>query len=66
MIRSQIIREVETDLQNARARGLMKHPYHTGRTYTEVKAERARRWRHIKQAAWVLAGVALLVAAWVL
>lgn len=66
MTRSVLIREVETDLHNARARGMLKQPKYAGRTYTEVKVERARRWRHIKQGLWVLSGVALVVALWVL
>lgn len=43
-----------------------RHPIHAGRTWTDVKAERARRWRHIKQGLMVLSGMALLVAMWVL
>ena len=44
----------------------LRHPKYPGKTYTELKAERAIRWRHIKQGGLVLAGVALAVAMWVL
>lgn len=44
----------------------MKAPKHEGRTWSETKAHRARRWRAIKQAAWVLGVVAVVVALWVL
>lgn len=62
MYRNYTLEEVERD-RIAYRRVPVKYP---GRTYTEVKIERARRWRHIKQGLWVLAGVALCVAAWVL
>lgn len=51
--RSQLIREVETDLQNSRARSMMKQPKFAGQTYTEVKAERARHRRlTLRWAGW--------------
>ena len=46
MFRSELIREVETDLQVARARAMMKTPKFAGQTYQQVKAERAK-WRRL-------------------
>lgn len=53
--RSQAIREVETDLQAARARAMIRTPRFAGRTYSEVKAERQRRRERImKMVGYVL------------
>lgn len=64
--RSEIIREVENDLIAARTRGYLKVPQHPTKTYTEVKADRARRWRAIRQGLWVLAAIGFAVLLWVL
>lgn len=59
--RNYTLEEIEQD------RVAYRHiPAHAGKTYTEVKAARARRWRAVRQAAWVLAGVALMVSLWVM
>lgn len=53
MTRSTLIREVETDLINARARALLRQPKHPRQTWTDVKAERAaRRRRYGKLILW--------------
>lgn len=59
MYRSHLIREVETDLAQARARGYLKQPRFEGKTYTQVRAERERQWRKMKTYAL---GVAVLLA----
>lgn len=65
MMRSQIIREVETDLMQARARGLLQHK---GQTWTEYKAERAKKRRQVYKviilAIWVLTLVGTALMAW--
>jgi len=59
MHRSQVMREVETDLHQARARGMIKVAKFAGKTYTEIKAERKRKIMKVYQ---VLAlGFAVLV-----
>ena len=58
--RSQAIREVETDLIAARARGMIRTPKYAGKTYTEVKAERRRFKVKVYQA--ILIGMGVLVA----
>ena len=67
--RSQAIREVETDLIAARARGMIRTPKYAGKTYTEVKAERRRFkvkvWQAILIGVGVLAVVAIALKAWV-
>ena len=67
--RSSLIREVETDLQQARARAMLKTPKFAGRTYTEVKSERRRFKVQVYQALLigmgVLAVVAIALKAWV-
>ena len=60
--RSEAIREVETDLQRARARGMIRTPRYAGRTYTEVKAERKRKAMKVYQLVGVIV-VILTVAA---
>ena len=59
--RSQLIREVETDLMQARARSYLKQPQHPRQTYSEYKAERRKRHRAWLYAATVLAAVGLAV-----
>lgn len=63
--RSEIIREVETDLMQARARGLLRHK---GITYTEYKQERAKKrmqvYKVLIAAVWVLVIVAVALKAW--
>ena len=63
--RSQLIREVETDLMRARARGMLKH---RGMTLTDYKAERAKQRRQVYKvvivAVWVIALVATALMAW--
>lgn len=54
--------EIEQELKDYRARHVLRHQ---GMTYTELKAHRARRWRAIKQALYVLGGIALAVLLWV-
>ena len=65
MLRSQIIREVETDLMQARARGMLQHK---GLTWTEYKAERAKRRMQVYKVLvigiWVLALVMATLMAW--
>lgn len=65
MYRSQIIREVETDLAQSRARGLLQHK---GMTWTDYKNERARKRRQVAKvvitAIWVLVLVATALMAW--
>lgn len=63
--RSQLIREVETDLIESRARGYLKH---RGQTYTDYKIERRQRMKVYQAFAIgcaVLALVALLLKTWV-
>lgn len=56
--RSEAIREVENDLRDARARGMIRTPKFAGRTYTEVKAERHKRMQVYK--VWAI-GAAVLI-----
>lgn len=56
MTRSQIIREVETDLAAARARGMMKQPQHPG--LTEREYHQRFHWK-----LWHVAAILLAVAA---
>ena len=57
---SDLIRNVETDLHQARARGLLKHPR---QTYTEYKAERKRKLAVYQAYGWgVLALAAVAVS----
>ena len=44
----------------------LKSPEHPGETMAEFRERKAKRWRAIRQALWVLAGVALIVAMWVM
>ena len=66
--RSQLIREVETDLMQARALGMLKAPVHPRQTYTEFKAERERKRMKIYQALGLallfVIGCAYLIATW--
>ena len=68
-MRSEIIREVETDLSQARARAMLKTPKFAGRTYTEMKSERRRFKVQVYQALLigigVLSVVAIALKAWV-
>ena len=65
MHRSQIIREVETELMQTRARGMLKHK---GMTWTEYQAERAKKRRQVYKVlilgVWVLVLVATALMAW--
>ena len=65
MTRSQLIREVETDLMQTRARGMLKHK---GMTWTEYQAERAKKRRQVYKVLvigiWVLALVMTALMAW--
>ena len=67
--RSSLIREVETDLSQARARAMLKTPKFAGKTYTQVKEERRRFKVKVYQAILigmgVLAVVAIALKAWV-
>ena len=66
--RSSIIREVETDLSQARARAMLKTPKFAGQTYTEYKAQRRQRMKVYQAVAWgcaVLAAVGIALKAWV-
>ena len=55
MSRSTLIRDVETDLHQSRARGLLKHPGRTSIDYVRYKKQR-RRWM-------ALAAIIILTAA---
>lgn len=57
MTRSMLIREVETELANTRARAMLKHK---GVTYTEYKAEQRR--KHRRWGKWAVIGLLLTAA----
>ena len=64
--RSQTIRETEANLHAAIARGYVKVPQHPHKTWTELKAERAKKRRQVYKvvivAIWVF--TAFYAAAW--
>ena len=55
MTTTQAIRETEHNMRHAQARGMIRTPKFAGKTYTEVKAERAK-WRRLtlRWAGWAL------------
>lgn len=60
MFRSQVIREVETDLAQARARGMIRTPKFAGLTYADVRAKKYRRSQRYKVAGYALAVLAAM------
>ena len=61
--RNYALEDAEKELIAYRRMQGLKHP---GETMTDRRCRRARLWRTVRQASYVLAGVALLVALWVL